>query len=175
MRIILTIAITILLIGCYTLESEGPYRVPKKSTITLHKNLSFKVDQVAIYFQKGKIVPANSIQNYTAFCFIELKKQPKKIVKIKPTRFEVRKSKYQYDARVRYQILASASTIISGIDRSHVEYETELFLHSKSQPKVNKLTCKHWVDPLDARFVRLTEMRAALGAYFDIKVYKFKN
>jgi len=171
MRISFYLLIISALTSCsYSLESEGPYRIPQRSTFVLKKPLNFGIDQVAIYFQHGKITPSDAIKNYTPYCILELFKRPSKKTLIKPTRFSVKNAKYQYDVRLKHRFYASRLTTFGGVNPRLAEYETSLFLFSKDQPKINKLTCKHWIDPLDGRFVKIKEMRKALGQFFDLQL-----
>ena len=77
---------------------------------------------------------------------------------------------------VRPAILLAASFgfglggILAGGDggSSPIPYATVFDLRSDTQPDVLRMTCMHWEDPTDARFLTLSEIRQALGDYISI-------
>lgn len=171
MKKVLIIVISLILSCCgYNVESDAPYRIPNNSLLILNKTITFPAQTVAIYLQNGAITQPNSIDNYNPFCILELKKRPNKSIQISPDKFQIIKANYHYEFGMAYPHYASTSIIIGDANPSHLEYETELLLFSSSQKNVSKLTCKHWIDPMHARFVTTKEIRQVLGRLFTLNL-----
>lgn len=172
MKIFAILLTSFILSACgYTLEADSPYRVPSQSLMILNSSLTFPSEQVAIYIQNGKIIPANSIDSYSPFCILELKKRLTDVLQVTPDKFRVVNTKYKYEVgQLYYRQYASIGSGLANADVSHMEYETELYLYSKRQPNVSKMTCKHWIDPLHARYVKIKEIRDTLSPLFTLNL-----
>ncbi len=176
MKIWLPLLVTLFISAChYHPVHPGtghPYRVPYNSAIDLHAQLDFHPDTVAIYIQNGHIINANTIDSYRPYCIFELRRKYGSPVSIRPGLFIIYKTRYPYFADNQQLNNRSAKIVMANTSVSHLEYETEMYLSSRVQSNMYKLTCKHWVDPLHARHLFLPEIQLALG---DIATLRFEE
>jgi len=169
-RLCIIMFLLIAVSGCkYVTEDEPPQRIQVGSTVKLNTAIEFPADSVAVYIQHGALVEANSIDSYKPYCIFEIRSKHRQPISITPDIFLISKTKYESTAALRYPMLASTARIMVRASISHLVYETELFLQSRNQPGVYRLTCKHWVDPSFARFVTLDEINNALGKLMNIR------
>ena len=177
--ILFVLATAMLLSACQAVRQDSrPYRIREGSVLQLNVPLRFAPGRVAVYLHKGRVVPVDLshigryFRDYKPFCILELKKKPSRPVTVRPGRFKIYAVKYQNWAAALFKAQQHGITLVKYGSTVPFEFETELFLSSKKQPEVYKLSCSHRVDPLLASYVEVREIRSALGKVMTLYLRK---
>lgn len=169
-RVILILA-GISLNACFPLASTlAPMFQGQIVALRLNVELTFAPEQVALYVQDGKLVPANSVDAYRPNCVFELYRRPLSETRIPPSRFRVERVRLDFGVwqGLRHNAAVRDASMGGDDSPSHVEYATEFFLRSASQPPLYRVTCKHWENPERARHLSTGEIISALGPLFTV-------
>jgi len=155
----------LLLVACNFNNIHDPSNLPPGTQVHLNQTIKFASSQVVLYFQYGKIVPANYIDDYRPNCSLEVKHKLAHPQSFHTDTFRI--------VKVRYNISGSGHTghsyasLFAG-PTHYPEYSTAIFLHSADQPNLYILTCQHLEDPDNARYLNLNEIQEALGNIITI-------
>ncbi len=143
------------------------HSLPMDSIFHLNHEIRFHPSQVAIYLQHGQIVPANSIDDYSPNCTLEVKHKLAHSQTFHPDQFRIDKVRYEIAANNLSTPLVTHSLAFGGQTR-YPEYITDIYLHSADQPNIYKLTCQHLEEPENARHLTLEEIQGVLGEIMTI-------
>lgn len=144
-------------------ENSPYFEVPVQSKFVLHQTLTIPPHRRHIYFQHGKALPFQDVNQYIDYCALTLhtKKQVPQIVK--PDTFVVTKVHRQY----LFQLAKATITVAQVIDRGNGEtwqvLATQMELRSETQPDVIRMTCAAWGLPQDLSNVTVAGIRRSLG------------
>jgi len=176
--LVLTMA---LLNGCAWQQQIGPespyYLPPTGSQLVVNKPIAIRANKASAWLQDGEIRFFKNIDVYYPNCKFELNTvvSVKRIVK--PGSFTIMHVYQEEQSMIQPQRRLAASFrlgvgvggILAGGDGSSpIPYATVFNLRSGRQPDVLRMTCMHWEDPTDARYLTLSEIRHTLGDYISI-------
>lgn len=147
-------------------ESSPFFKVPVGSTLTLNKKLTVQPGKASVRMQDGDVMSFPRIDKYYANCDFEVNTIAKEPTVIEPDTFTIMKVVNEHDFTTDDSVI---STFDSGGD-SAVDYMTVMYLESKKQPDVLRMTCTHWEDPIDAEYLSINEMRKAMGKIFTLSI-----
>ena len=148
-------------------ENSQFFSVPLGSTVTLNRAITIQPDQTSVYLQDGSIAPVGSVDFYKPHCKFELFTISEQARDVKPDTFTVTRIVDQReDVSTRWPRYAALG--MGGDGPIHLTFSTTLYLESKLQPDVFRMTCKRWDWPETGEFLSISEMRRALGDYFTL-------
>lgn len=172
--------------GCQAVSvsvEHSPYYLPPLgSVLVLHQPLTIPAGRASIYLQGGRVRPFRDIDVYYPNCKFELRTLSDIERTIEPDRFIITRAFQEVHVRNtwNHQVVANI-TMAGNWSFAHADggpspqpYATEFRLLSADQPDVLRLTCMHWEDPFDARFLTLAEIRAALGDVITLELTPLK-
>lgn len=153
-------------------EDSPYYAIPAGSRLILNRDITVPPNKGGVLIQNGEIMTLSQINQYYAYCDLEMRHPKETAQIIQPDTFNV--------IKVRRNLWSKASdkpTQVAGLmfvfdedGRSYTEYETELFLHSPRQPEVYRMACKYFDDAFDAEHLTIKEIRAALGSLVTLEL-----
>jgi hypothetical protein len=157
-------------------ESSPNYLPPSGSLLVLNQDISVPPNQAGVYLQYGKIVPEKLINSYEANCKFEVRNVASNYRKVSPDEFVITKAQRETEV-VLSQPIQYASVRIGigmgvGMDGGPMAeiYTTTYYLHSTKQPQVLYLTCQHWDEPTFGHYLKLDQIRQALGDIMTIRI-----
>lgn len=154
------------------IETSPFYNIPAGSTVTLNQEMTFPPDEVSIYLFNGNVVPRATIDIYKPHCKFELYNMQPMAQTITPDTFTIRKivdfNVQNMPSGRRYASFAVSRFATSS--PSYQPYTTYMYLHSDKQPNVYRLSCRHWEDPVDARYLTVSQIRQTLGTLMTLKL-----
>ncbi len=157
--------IAIFLSACQTSNVRPSF--PTGVMFQLNEDIEFNPLQVALYFQYGKIVDANSIDDYKSNCTLEVKHKLKRTQIFTPDNFSVNRVHREITNQYHASSLHSQAFAFGGASR-YPEYITEIYLYSKRQSNIYKLTCQHLEEPEFPRHLTPEEIQNTLGKIITI-------
>ena len=149
-------------------EDSQYYSVPLGSTFTLNTGITIQPNFTSVYFQFGNIEPVGNIDFYKPHCKFELYTISEQARQVRPDTFTVTRIVDQSeDVSVEWPRYAGLG--IAGYDGPvHLTFSTTMYLESRIQPDVFRMTCKRWDWPAIGEYLSINEMRQALGDYFTL-------
>ncbi|VAW77008.1 hypothetical protein MNBD_GAMMA12-1128 [hydrothermal vent metagenome] len=141
--------------------------LPTGTTFHLNEDIEFHPLQVAVYFQYGKIVEANSIDDYKSNCTLEVKHKLKRTQIFTPDSFSITRIHREITDQYKLGSLRSQAFAFGGASR-YPEYITEIYLYSKRQSNIYKLTCQHLEEPESPRHLTPKDIQNTLGGIITI-------
>ena len=168
----LTFIALYLLTACSTdpvRDQNSPlYTLPVGSTLELHQPLAIQPHRARTFIQYGKITDEKSIDKYYPYCEFEINTLNEEVQLIQPDTFEIYRVNDSDHEANRYFLYASLSIVYSDDGPLILGFATEFYLQSDRQPQVRKLICLHWDDPVQGKYLQLTDIRKALGNIISI-------
>ena len=158
--------------GPYPVDSPY-YRIPVGSQIIVKQPLTISANQARVYIQSGKPVSNKELDQYHPHCWFLSWQRLKQNQVIKPDTFNITRVQY-FEEVVLRQIKAQYASLGQWAFRTSygsataVEYKTELTIKSEKNPEIRRLVCNHWEDPNDARHLKISEIKAALGKIAEL-------
>lgn len=154
-------------------EASYYYAVPVGSSIRLNQALVIKGDQVAIYVQDGELMSYDEVDKYQPNCKFEIYTMSEQSRTVQPDTFEIIKVVDEIESSsIKEEVYladASHAYVFGALDRSYVyNYATMMFLRSEKQKDVYRMTCQHWEDMLDDRYLTIAQMRKAMAEVFTL-------
>ena len=147
-------------------ENSQFYSVTPGSTFTLNREVTIQPDNTSIYLQNGKIELVKNIDFYKPNCKFELYTISEQARQVKPDTFVVTKVVDQSeDVSAKWPTYAGLGMAL-GDGPVHLTFSTTMYLESKLQPDVFRMSCKRWDWPATGEYLSINEMRQALGDYF---------
>ena len=174
--LLLSLCLTVWLTGCTSSEvkdeSSPFYSVPAGSMLTLNRDITIPGDKVAAYVQDGKVLGYNDVDWYRPNCKFEIYTMSDQPRQVSPDSFRITKVVDEIESSSLQGHVHYASVVVGmGLDRSQVfNYATMMHLHSDMQPDVFRMTCQHWEDVVDDRYLSVEQMRQALGEVFTLTI-----
>ena len=158
-------------------ENSPFYAVPVGSSILLNRNVTISGEQVAIYVQNGELMSYDEVNKYNPNCKFEIYTMSEQPRTVKQDTFEIIKvvDDIESSSLMKSTQLAMRGSplIVGGLDRSNVfNYATMMYLNSEKQKDVYRMTCQHWEDIKDDRYLTVTQMREAMGEIFTLVIKK---
>jgi len=149
-------------------ENSQFYSVSPGSTFTLNREVTIQPDNTSIYLQNGKIELVKNIDFYKPNCKFELYTISEQARQVKPDTFVVTKVVDQSeDVSAKWPTYAGLGMAL-GDGPVHLTFSTTMYLESKLQPDVFRMSCKRWDWPATGEYLSINEMRQALGDYFTL-------
>ena len=149
-------------------ENSQFYSVTPGSTFTLNREVTIQPDNTSIYLQNGKIELVKNIDFYKPNCKFELYTISEQARQVKPDTFVVTKVVDQSeDVSAKWPTYAGLGMAL-GDGPVHLTFSTTMYLESKLQPDVFRMSCKRWDWPATGEYLSINEMRQALGDYFTL-------
>jgi hypothetical protein len=151
-------------------EDSQFYSIPPGSTFKLNNEITIQPDNTSVYLQNGKPAADAEIDFYKPHCVFELYTISDSARVVKPDSFVITKIVDQREdvslASPTYAALGMG--FVLGDGPVHLTYSTTMYLESKIQPDVYRMTCKRWDWPNIGEYLSINEMRQALGDYFTL-------
>jgi hypothetical protein len=153
-------------------EASPFYSVPAGSVLTLNRDITIPGDKVAAYVQDGKVLGYNDVDWYRPNCKFELYTISEQPRQVRADSFSVTRVVDEIESSsLQGQVYYVALVVGMGLDRSYVfNYATMMYLHSELQPDVYRMTCQHWEDVVDDRYLSVEQMRQAMGDVFTLAI-----
>ena len=175
----LVLAAALALPACQTSfegSEDSPYYVVSPGTrLILNQTLTIPAEQVAVWLQDGRVVPADDVRMYYPHCKFELRRRLATTQTVAPDEFVVtrvsRSLLHSVHAPAVDRLLAGVGFgfNLGGNGPSVQTFATRMDLGSDRQPDVMRLTCGQWGYPYDGQHVTVNEIRRALGDVFAVR------
>lgn len=151
-------------------EDSQFYSVPVGSTFTLNREITIQPDNTSVYLQNGKPGSDSDVDFYKPHCVFELYTISNKARVVSPDTFVITKIVDQSEdvAASRPTYAALGMGIVFGDGPVHLTFATTMYLESKIQPDVYRMTCKRWDWPNIGEYLSINEIRQAVGHYFTL-------
>lgn len=177
MRIALVVC-TVLLTACQPVylkdgspnENSPYFEVPVDSKFVLHQTLTIPPHQQYIYFQHGKAVPFQDVNEFIAYCALTLHAKKQVPQMVKPDTFVVTKVYRQYLFQLAEATLTVARVFERGDGETWQVLSTQMELRSQTQPDVIRMTCAEWGIPQDISNVTVAGIRRSLGQLVTLEL-----
>lgn len=177
--VVLSIIAT-LLAGCQSAYRNGEpnlsspwYTPPTGSTLEILQPLSVPARSDRVYFQEGRRLPWQAVNEYRAYCALMLADRSDQARTIAPDDYNVRavstRRLFQLAGGLPAQPIRVASF---GTDDSRNDYEVLALVMKLDGPntQVEALACADWVIPQGIRSVTVETIRASLGAAIELRL-----
>lgn len=156
-------------------ENSYYYAVPVGSSIVLNQEVTISGDQVATYVQNGELMSYDAVNKYYPNCKFEIYTMSEQPRTVEPDAFEIIKVVDEIESssiKKSIQLAVRGNAYAFGmLDRSHVfNYATMMYLKSEKQKDVYRMTCQHWEDMRDDRYLTVAQMRQAMGDVFTLEI-----
>ncbi len=154
------------------IEKSPYYAIPAGSTLTLNREITFPADVVSVFIFNGQIVPRPTIDVYKPHCKFELYDMKPQSQTIQPDTFTIRKTVY-FDAMYTPGSFFHTGFVLNRYTDggpSYQPYTTYMYLQSDKQQNVYLLSCLHWEDPVEARYLTVAQIKQALGGMMTLKL-----
>lgn len=149
-------------------EDSQFYSVTPGATFTLHREITIQPDNTSVLLQNGKVGAVRDIDFYKPNCKFELFTISEEARVVKPDTFVVTRIVDQAeDVSLTWPTYA-AFGMAFGDGPVHLTFSTTMYLESRLQRDVFRMTCKRWDDPNHGEYLSINEMRQALGDYFTL-------
>jgi len=174
--LLLSLCLPVWLAGCTgsQLRDEASpfYSVPAGSVLTLNRDITIPGNKVAAYVQDGKVLGYNDVDWYRPNCKFELYTISEQPRQVRADSFSITRVVDEIESSsLQGQVYYVAMVVGMGLDRSYVfNYATKMYLHSELQPDVYRMTCQHWEDVVDDRYLSVEQMRQAMGDVFTLAI-----
>ena len=177
--LLITVALLTACVSNETKDESSPfYSIAVNSTLKLNQSLTIAGGQVAIYLQNGKIISEDKIDIYNPNCKFEIYTMSDKSRTVAADSFLVTKVVNDIESTslpgtLQLAVLdnALAAGMLSGmLDRGSMNYTTTMYLHSDRQKDVYRMSCQHWEDVIDDKYLSISEMRQAMGEVFTLEL-----
>lgn len=151
-------------------EDSQFYSVTVGSTFTLNQEITIPPDNTSVYLQNGKLGTDDDVDFYKPHCVFELYTISDMERVVSPDTFVITKIVDQSeDVSIGRPLYAGLGIGISyGDGPVHLTFATTMYLESKIQPDVYRMTCKRWDWPAIGEYLSINEMRQAVGDYFTL-------
>jgi len=175
------ISLLVMLFACSVNDSKDEssvfFAVPVGSVLKLNTEVIISGDQVASYVQNGKLMSYDVVDKYYPNCKFEIYTMSEQSRKIEQDTFEIIKVVDEVESssiQKNTQLAVLGNAYAFGmLDRSHVfNYATMMYLKSEKQKDVYRMTCQHWEDLRDDRYLTIEQMREAMGEVFTLVINK---
>jgi hypothetical protein len=158
-------------------ENSAFYSVPVGSSIVLNRDVTISGEQVAIYTQNGELMSYDEVDKYNPNCKFEIYTMSKQPRTVHRDTFEIIKVVDEIESsslKKSVQVAMPGDAMMFGsLDRSYVfNYATMMYLNSEKQKDVYRMTCQHWEDIMDDRYLTVAQMREAMGVIFTLVIKK---
>jgi hypothetical protein len=176
--LLLTLCLPVWLTGCTGSEVRDEaspfYSVPADSMLTLNRALTIPANRVAVYMQNGNVLGYNDVDWYQPNCKFELYTMSEQSRTVSADSFRITRVVDEIESSSLQERVQYVSLVVGlGLDRSYVfNYATMMYLHSDVQPDVYRMTCQHWEDVVDDRYLSIEQMRQAMGEVFTLAIKK---
>ena len=180
--VIPALLIASLFTGCAWQSQVGPespyYLPPIGSQLVVNKSIPIRANKASAWLQDGAVRVHKDIDFYYPNCKFELNTVVSINRTVKPGSFSIIHV-YQEEQFMLWPTIRLAASFRFGVGMggvmaggdggsSPIPYATVFNLRSDTQPDVLRMTCMHWEDPTDARFLTLAEIRQAIGGYISV-------
>ncbi len=180
-----------LLMACATApvdkEDTSYYLPPLGSTLVVNQSFEIRANKASAWFQGGRQRPFSEVDQYYPNCKFELRTLSDMPRTVKPGRFTITRIVQEVDVMLWPVRVASADNRLAGVSigmgaghGAHVgvgvgighgtsaslgpdPYATLFYLQSAEQPDVFRLTCMHWEELYEARYLTMREMRSTVS------------
>ena len=150
-------------------ENSQFFSVPIGSTFTLNRELTIEANQTTVYLQNGRIELVGNIDIYHPNCKFELFTISEQARTVEPDTFVVtRVVDQREDVSRQWPLYASLTVAESGGGPMHETYATTMWLESRKQPDVFRMSCRRWDWVNMGEYLSINEMRQTLGDYFTL-------
>jgi hypothetical protein len=152
-------------------DEDSPfYSVPAGSRLILNREITIQPDNTSVYLQNGSPGADSDVDFYKPHCVFELFSISDRARVVKPDTFMITKIIDQSeDVATSWPTYASMGIgIVFGDGPAHLTFSTTMYLESKIQPDVYRMTCKRWDWPNIGEYLSINEMRQALGDTFTL-------
>lgn len=158
-------------------ESSVYFAVPVGSMLKLNIDVTISGDQVATYVQNGELMSYDSVDKYYPNCKFEIYTMSEQSREVEQDTFEIIKVVDEVESssiQSSTHLAALGTAYAFGmLDRSYVfNYATMMYLKSERQKDVYRMTCQHWQDMRDDRYLTVEQMRTAMGDVFTLVINK---
>ncbi len=170
LKLLMVMSLTACQSTALLIEGSPFVAVPLNSQLILNQELEIPPGQVAVYIQNGKIIPVENINVRQPNCKFEIRTIEDNARKVVPDKFKI--SRFYLDT----YLVSSNAVLVASLEMVNVAgggsataeiYTTELFLQSDKQPDVLRLSCEHWEDPADGKYLTLEQIKLALGKVIE--------
>ncbi len=158
-------------------ENSPFYSVPEGSALLLNQSLTIEGDQVATYVQDGKVMTEFEVDKFRPNCKFELYTISELQRTVAADSFVITKVVDEIETSLlkSWPLLAARDgfSVVGMLDKSYMfNYATLMYLHSERQKDVYRMTCQHWEDVIDDRYLSISQMRQAMGEVFSLQIKK---
>ncbi len=180
MRSALLVWLVVVVTGCQSApprdpESFAAHTIGQGGSLILLGPLTVPAYQSSIYFQGGRAVDYIEVNQHYPHCRLELWTVDDHPQIVNPDRFAIhdvaRNLEFAHMALPASQPLAALEmpALYSGMPLREVR-AVSLYLDSRQQRDVYRLTCRHWVEVREARDLTVRDVRRILAGVFTLQL-----
>jgi hypothetical protein len=150
-------------------------RITPGSSLKLNQSIHIAANSLAVFMQDGSIKPYSTIDKYYPHCKFELYTLSENARIVQPDTFNIIRVVDETDMSSLNSPMYASLQIADGNSDggpSIVSFTTSMYLKSKTQSDVYRLSCMHWDLINESRYLSIAEMRKAMGNFFTLTVKK---
>jgi len=177
-------------------EDTSYYLPPLGSALVVKGPFEIRANKASTWFQGGRQRPFSEVDLYYPNCKFELRTLSDAPRTVKPGRFTITRIVQEVDVMLQPVRVASADNRLAGVSfgmgmgaghGAHVgvgvgighgtsaslgpdPYATVFYLQSAQQPDVFRLTCMHWEELYEARYLTMREMRSTVSDVMTFEI-----
>lgn len=159
-------------------ESPAYRTVPVGTMLILKREVTIPAEKFGRFFQGGQQVMPKDVDLYHPNCKLMVERSSDTGQTVHPDTFIIRRiqlEEYVQGMPVKLAAVGIGIGIGPGFGMGigdgslgSVPYTTVFYLYSEKQPQVKRLICSHWEEATDAEHLTASQIRKALGEYFDL-------
>ncbi len=151
-------------------ENSPYFEVRVDSKLVLNRELTVPAQQRYLYFQHGRAMNFQDVNQYLPYCALELHTKRPGPQSVKPDTFAIHK----VDRRYQYSLARAGLEVAQMRDRGNGDpwsvVATLLELSSEKQSDVIRLVCAHWGVPQNMSYLTVADIRRSLGELFALEL-----
>jgi len=154
-------------------ENSEFTRIPAGSSLKLNQDIHIAANSLAVFMQDGSIKPYSTIDKYYPHCKFELYTLSEDARTVQPDTFKIVQVVDETDmSSLPSPMYASLQTADGNSDGgpSVVSFTTSMYLKSKTQNDVYRMSCMHWDLINESRYLSIAEIRKAMGNVFTLEI-----
>lgn len=172
----LSLLIACLLSACASqrvFDENSPFSsIPVGSILVLNQLIEIEPSRVAVYLQDGKLLAYPLLNHYRPHCKFEVYTIADEPRSVEPDSFQITQvHDTTLMTSLRSLTVADNSMVVDG-GGYIVTYSTIMYLFSEKQPDVYRMSCMHWDEITERRYLSVKEIRDAMGDLFSLQISK---
>lgn len=153
-------------------DSAYAYHLAPGTQFTVTEPLRFPAETISLFIQDGEVSDWGGVDIARPHCKLTLHDHPEQALAVPAdTVFAVERVRREQRLVEALEPVRLASLVLFGSESGAATYrirEVRFDVEADAVPEVRSLTCGHWLDPMDARYPYVAEVRRALAPVMNL-------